>query len=106
MKVVERDEVKKFLGEVWDKDTLTIIVRAHLHAEWKLNRLLEQYLPNPKALDLERMAFSRKLELVSALKLITEHTRAVLILLNKIRNRFAHDLNAEITQRDVDALLK
>jgi hypothetical protein len=105
LKVTERAEVKQFLSEVWNEDTLSVLMRTHLRTESKLIRLLEQCLPNPKALDIDRMRFSNKVEFVSALNLITEHATRALKMLNKLRNRFAHNLEAEIKQADVDALL-
>ncbi|HLK87313.1 MAG TPA: hypothetical protein VKT27_12480 [Candidatus Binataceae bacterium] len=106
MQVIERDDVKKFLREVWNEDTLTVLIRTHLHAEAKLIRLFEKCLPNPKALNIDRMTFARKVELASALRLVTDSTVAQLLLLNKLRNRFAHKLDAEIAKADVDAFLK
>jgi hypothetical protein len=106
MRVVERDEVKRFLSQVWNEDTLTVLVRTHLHAEAKLIRLLQQCRPNPKALKIDRMTFARKLELGSAQKLITQPVTVQVAMLNKLRNRFAHNLDAEIVKADVDALLQ
>jgi hypothetical protein len=105
-KVTEREDVKSFLGEVFSTDTLTFVIRAHLYAESKLIRLLSDSLPNPRALDIERMSFSRKVDLAHALTLVDETTRRTLTLLNKLRNRFAHNLKSEISDNDLSTFVE
>jgi hypothetical protein len=104
--VMEREEVKDFLGDVFRTDTVTFIIRSHLYAESKIIRLLSESLPNPRALDIERMSFAKKVDLAYALTLVDERTRRTLTLLNKLRNRFAHNLKSEISENDLSALVE
>ncbi len=68
MNPLELPEVQQFLSEVHTRDTLTMVIRAHLYAENKINAMIESLVPKPKALARIR-TFALKLSLVQALGL-------------------------------------
>jgi hypothetical protein len=81
-----------------------MVIRAHLYAENKINTMLDSFLPNPKPLARMRN-FVLKLNLVRALGLVSDRTAGVVKILNDLRNRFAHNLSATVTDNDVASML-
>jgi len=94
-----------FIQKIFADDPLTMVVKAHLYIESVLSRLIATYLENPKALDLERMPFSQKVQLGISLGLIDRREKRALIGLNRIRNRFVHNLEAVLSKEDAADLL-
>lgn len=98
-------DTASFITKIFADDPLTMVVKAHLYIESVLNKLIATYLENPKALDLERMPFAQKIQLGISLGLIDRREKRALIGLNRIRNRFVHNLEAALTEKDAAALL-
>lgn len=98
-------DIATFIAKIFADDSLTMVVKAHLYIESALSKLIETYLENPKALDLGRMPFSQKVQLGISLGLIQGGERKALVDLNRIRNRFVHDLEAELDEDDASGLL-
>jgi hypothetical protein len=82
-----------------------LVVRSHLYIEAVLTQLIEERLEEPYALDLERLNFNTKLNLAVALGAVQKSEKPALVLLNRLRNRFAHKLNAQITKQDARQFL-
>ena len=59
-------------------------------------KLIYEALPNPEAIDLTRLGFPLKVDLAIALRLLLLEEKPAYIVLNKLRNRLAHDLDVEI----------
>ena len=59
-------------------------------------KLIYEALPNPEAIDLTRLGFPLKVDLAIALRLLLPEEKPAYIVLNKLRNRLAHDLDVEI----------
>ena len=72
-----------------------LVLRGHILIERQLNRLIELQLPNPAALELERMRFSSKVRLAEALcgHQVHEWVWIALRSLNNLRNSLAHKLD-------------
>lgn len=87
------------LGE----DVLGVVVRGHLYIEAALNSLIELLLPYPQEIDMDRLKWGTKLDLVHALGLSTDLKRPLLAI-NKIRNSFAHVPNAILGKDEINAL--
>lgn len=98
-------DISTFINKIFADDPLTMVVKAHLYIESVLNKLIATYLEHPQALDLARMAFSQKIQLGISLGLIDRRERRVLIGLNRIRNRFVHNLEAALSEKDAADLL-
>lgn len=71
-----------------------------------LDALLQVALTEPSVLNIERMAFAQKVKLTVAVGCIGKDYRHVLDLLNRFRNRMAHDLNVELTEQAVRELVR
>jgi hypothetical protein len=76
------------------------IVRGHLHVQAALIQYVEAGLEHPGALDLARMDFVYLVQLAVALGLIEKDDAAGYKRLNHLRNRFAHNIRAEISLQD------
>jgi len=76
------------------------IVQGHLYIDHVLSRTLSEALPNPDKIDIDRMGFASKMQLVAAMGLITDDIVGCFRSLNKLRNRIAHRLEYEISPAD------
>ena len=70
-----------------------VVIRGHLGLENALNTLLEVGLPNGLS-NLENLRFPARVDLAIALGLLDPAGRSAWLLVNELRNRVAHDLDA------------
>jgi len=99
------DEINDQVTEMLERgDDLEILIRGHLWLEYSVNRLLDRVLPNPRELEHARLTFSQRLSLLAALDVATEEIPALRVV-NRLRNRFAHDLESVFNEQDARDLL-
>ncbi|MGC5796964.1 hypothetical protein [Sphingomonas sp. NFX23] len=79
------------VGDDWQR-----VIQGHLFLDHVLTRTLEEALTKPDEIRLDRMSFSAKLDLCSALGLIDEGTVKMVRRINRLRNDISHDLNFEV----------
>ncbi len=91
--------VTRLKGEQWQQ-----VLQAHLYFDHVITALLTEELKNPTAIDVKRMGFAQKLQLVHALALMAGELVPVVSHVNKIRNRIAHDLEAKIGDDEIAQL--
>lgn len=91
--------VARLKGEQWQQ-----VLQAHLYFDHVITVLLTEELKNPNAIDVKRMGFAQKLQLVHALALMPGDMVPVVSHVNKIRNRLAHDLEAKIGNDEIAQL--
>ncbi|HEV2173007.1 MAG TPA: hypothetical protein VGR71_05545 [Nitrospira sp.] len=96
----------RFLTDIFNSDNLAAVIRAHLYLENSLNLLIEEHLSEPGAVDIERQSFGFKVDLAVGLDVLPLRWEQPLLVVNSFRNRLAHDIEARITQTDVDRLFK
>ncbi len=65
---------------------------------------LEQALPRSERLDMRRIPFLTKVDLLIALSIIRSDLFPLFAETNRLRNRFAHDPNAAFTDEDVNKI--
>jgi hypothetical protein len=82
-------------GERWQQ-----LLQAHLYFDHVITRLLVDELANPDAIDARRMSFLQKLRLTQALGLIPTDLASSVEFINGLRNKIAHDLDFEISDKD------
>jgi hypothetical protein len=88
---------------VRSRDELTLVVRGHLCLEAALNLLLAHAVP--EGLDhLEYLGFAGKVDLAIAMGQVPMQLREAWLGVNKIRNRFAHNLDATLDEASVAAM--
>jgi len=85
-----------------ENESISFLLKAHLYAEYHLERLLSTYLGNKVSL-LERfdLKFAQKLSLVDSYALLSTQCISSLYALNKLRNRCVHTFNTRPTSDDV-----
>ena len=91
--------VARLKGERWQQ-----ILQAHLYFDHVLSALLKEELRHPDAIDVKRMSFAQKLQLVHAIGLVRSDIVPTIAAVNRVRNRLAHDLEAEIGDGEVQQL--
>lgn len=86
-------------GEDWQK-----LVQANVYLEFVAIRLLERELKHPTEIGLDRMSFSARLALISALGLVPRDIISAVKAISKKRNKVAHDLKFELNDQDVQQI--
>jgi hypothetical protein len=76
------------------------VLQAHLYLDHVISRMLEENIPAPSHLPLDRTGFSQKLQLAAALALIPDYLTAPVKVVNGIRNKIAHQLEYEVSELD------
>ncbi len=95
----------QFYEDVGNGTVFEVVLRGHLWVESELLRSLEAALPFPALAELDRIAFGHKVALVAAHGLMKPDERSGFQRLNLMRNRLAHRLDGEFTERDESDLL-
>lgn len=90
-----------FFDALRGEDALGAVVRAHIHIEARLQRVLEALTPHPK--HLPSLRYEQQVKLAVALGL-DERILTALTKLGNIRNSFAHRLDVTLTDATVDDL--
>jgi hypothetical protein len=85
-------------------DPVAVVVGVHLHLEAFLIELINEKLVRPRALNLDRLNFPSKVGLAVALDAIPETAAPALRTINELRNRIAHNLNAQLVEADAERL--
>ncbi|MFC7025168.1 hypothetical protein ACFQHV_18675 [Promicromonospora thailandica] len=83
---------------------LECFLKGHLWLESCVNNAMEAHLANPDALRVDRMTFSAKVSLCDALGAFTSADLRALRTLNKLRNRLAHQLDADFDEAELLAI--
>lgn len=97
------ETIKDFIEYTKSEDFMGIILRGHLYIENELNTLIKNALINPDAIVLPY--FSTKLDAAFSMGIIEERWYGAFKKLNKIRNKYAHDLGYEFTEKDYEDLV-
>jgi hypothetical protein len=88
---------KALVGE----DHLGFIVRAHIHIEHTLRHLIEISIPFPEHLDVDQLNYAMAIRITTSLGL-NPRFKGPLRALGKLRNKFAHQLDAQISDEDAE----
>lgn len=95
----------EFLQDVKHEEILIVMLRAHLYIEQELIAIIEKCLVNSKVMDVERLTFIQKLNLVYALGILDKSVHRAIAKFNNIRNGFAHTLNFQVDDLAVDSII-
>ena len=71
-------------------DELTIVLKGHLVVEYMLDSIIKEKFKNPNKI--LSYSFYRKLEILHSLGFLPDYLFKNIETLNKIRNKYAHDL--------------
>ena len=80
-------------------DEASIALKGHLLSEYLMNRIISEKISNTK--NLNRITYSEKLKLLDKHGLLEDEILNNLKLLNKFRNRMAHELDIDIKNNEM-----
>lgn len=93
-----------FNAHMDDPSALSMLLKGHLWVEHALARAISIALTDATRLELDRMSFSAKIDLVVASGALPSEYESPLRRLNKVRNRSAHVLDFALTDEDIVGL--
>jgi len=94
-----------FHAHILTDDPLALVLRGHLWIEASMNELLARSLPRIDLLKDARLSFNQRLALCGALGLVSDSDTAVIKRLNAIRNRLAHQVETNLSEKDQNDLI-
>lgn len=83
-----------------------IVLRGQLMLEFALTRLLTNDAGRVSERGINRLSFSRKIQLAAHKGLVNERVKDILITINRLRNVHVHEAAADSTYRQIHALWK
>jgi hypothetical protein len=98
-----KQSITEFMNYTQSEDIMGIILRAQIYIEKDLDLLLRKLLIHPEKISLQY--FSAKLDAAYALGAIDDDWYGSFRKFNKIRNKYAHDLNYTFTENDYNDLV-
>ena len=90
---------KSFYEALDNEDDLGVVIRAHIHVESTIIKFINERLTDLKSLG--KLSYSQRVELACELGLNVEMKKPLKIL-GEIRNSFAHKINAQLNQQNID----
>ena len=94
----EREE--KLHAALQGEDELGVVVRAHIHIEFHLMKLVELFFQSPEYLSKTALEYDQKVILAMACGLNPQFASPLRVL-GKIRNRFAHNIDSSLDAQQV-----
>jgi len=87
------------------EDLLSLVVKSHYSIDQLLNSTLEEALPSAASVELKRVAFLLKVDFTIGLGILRPEFRPVYNSINSVRNNFAHDPYAEVSEERARKIL-
>ena len=101
----EAARVKHFYETINDPDALTVVVRGHTHLHAALSLTVRDALPGVVGSALARLRFMESVDLAVALLRLDGDLRPMFEVVNTVRNRFAHGIDAAVTDGEAAKLV-
>lgn len=89
-----------YLKVLQGEDLMGVVIRAHIYIEHQLNDLLDAAVADARALKGLNLDYNGKVTLATALGLDRSY-RPMLSCVGKLRNSFAHNLDAEVGPQQI-----
>jgi len=86
-------------GEDWHK-----LLQANIYLEFLALKLLERELRNPTEIELDRMTFRSRLDLIAAMELVPKDIISAIRIISRKRNKIAHDLEFKLSDKDLQEI--
>ena len=93
----------KFIQDLQREDDVGLVLLGHIHIEHQLIELISEVLPFPERCDWQKINYATKVAMAHSCGL-PERLRDSLRKIGKLRNDFAHNLDASISKADVLSL--
>jgi hypothetical protein len=106
--VVERmaERLRRYDEALALEDPLGVAVRGLIYIDESFRHLLKTAMAKPEALNLDRANGARLVTLAEALGLIDADFAKTIRAFVKVRNAFAHEIERDLTDDDVDSILQ
>ncbi|MGG0592512.1 hypothetical protein ABEY80_22005 [Priestia megaterium] len=101
---IEKD-IDKFLEDTNGENDFVVVLRGHLYIEHEIGELLKFRLVEPDLVFNDRFMFANKLTWAVAIGMLPKDAMSAYVALNKIRNKYAHKLDAKLTEKDFNDLI-
>lgn len=98
------NQYNKFIIATEGENYFQIILRAHLYIEHELTEIIRKYFKHPEEI-IRQLNFSRKLGVLLALGEISQDLKAPINHLNRLRNKYAHELDYQFSEQDFNDFL-
>jgi hypothetical protein len=99
-------DAMEYFKAIDTKDFLRLVIIGHLYLQAVLSELISERLPQPNAIDLEDLRFLQVVDLAISLELVAANERKPFELLNRLRNKLAHELGHVVTIGEVAEVLE
>lgn len=76
------------------------MLQVHLYYDHVITRSLLEALVDPEAIQLSRISFAQKLQFIKAMGLVPNELIKTVEFINRMRNKIAHDLSFQISEKD------
>lgn len=86
-------------------DPLSVLLRGHLYIEHVIIQAIQQALPYPERMDLDRLNFASKVSLVRSLAPLPDWLVRTCQELIKVRNKIAHRLEYRIDSAVIEQII-
>lgn len=92
-----QEQYNKFILETEGENYFQIILRTHLYIEFEMTETLKSKLLHPEELG-DKLAFNVALKILLAIGAIPLELKAPINFLNRIRNKYAHELDFQFDE--------
>lgn len=99
----ETNVINYFIG---DDKICTSFIRGHLYIEKIMSEILIRAYKNPKALKEVSNTFFKKVKLLRAIDCIDEGMEKLLLEINSVRNKIAHNFEYDLKYEEIFELIK
>lgn len=104
LSAAQRKHYEMYAASISDDDVASIL-RFHLLSEYFLEQAIRVVLPRgDKIVDSGNYSFAQKLGIVEAAQAFSDSLICSLRNLNKVRNKCSHELNHQVTDRDLETI--
>jgi len=83
-------------GRMWEQ-----VLQGHLYFDHVVTQMLTEELRNPQAVNVKRMSFAQKVDLLEAMGLVDKAHLAPIRSINDLRNKLAHELNFKVSGKAI-----
>lgn len=82
---------------IFDTKELDSVLKSHLFIERIIDSMIQEKLKNPDSYLKNQTSFSFKIDLAHSLGILSDNLRSPIKGLNTIRNKYAHDLDYQVS---------
>lgn len=102
------EEMSNFSKDTAGESDLMVVLRGHIYIEHELEKMLELALEEPSVIfknnNDTRIGFETKLKWAVAIGVLSKDVKAAYSKLNDLRNKYAHRLDAKLTNEDFNGI--